>query len=60
MQPARLAVIEKVYEQQNYMYENHVHTVSDRIVSISQPYIRPIVRGKAKVPTEFGAKLACA
>lgn len=29
----------------------------DRIVSISQPYIRPIVRGKAKNPTEFGAKL---
>ena len=28
-----------------------------KIVSISQPYIRPIVRGKAKAPTEFGAKL---
>lgn len=27
------------------------------IVSISQPYIRPIVRGKAKSPVEFGAKL---
>ena len=39
------------------MYENKVHTVPDRIVSISQPYIRPIVRGKAKAPTEFGAKL---
>ena len=53
----RLAVIRKVYEQQHYMYENKVHTVPDRIVSISQPYIRPIVRGKAKTPTEFGAKL---
>lgn len=52
-----LAVLRKVYEQQNYMYENKTHTVSDRIVSISQPYIRPIVRGKAKTPTEFGAKL---
>lgn len=54
---ARLPVIRKVYEQQLYMYENNVHTVPDRIVSISQPYIRPIVRGKAKSPTEFGAKL---
>ena len=54
---ARLGVIRKVYEQQLYMYENKVHTVPDRIVSISQPYIRPIVRGKAKTPTEFGAKL---
>ena len=26
-------------------------------MSISQPYIRPIVRGKAKAPVEFGAKL---
>lgn len=53
----RLAVIRKVYEQQQYMYENNVHSVPERIVSISQPYIRPIVRGKAKTPTEFGTKL---
>lgn len=39
------------------MYDNNCHTVSDRIVSISQPYIRPIVGGKAKTPTEFGTKL---
>ena len=54
---AGLEIIKIMYEQQLYMYENHVHTVSDRIVSLSQPYIRPIVRGKAKAPTEFGAKL---
>lgn len=53
----RIAVIDKVYEQQKFMYDNKTHSVSDRIVSISQPYIRPIVRGKAKSPTEFGAKL---
>ena len=39
------------------MYDNNTHSVPDRIVRISQPYIRPIVRGKAKSPTEFGAKL---
>ena len=50
-------MIRKVFEQQQYMYENNVHSVPERIVSISQPYIRPIVRGKAKTPTEFGAKL---
>lgn len=50
-------MIRKVYEQQKYMYDNKVHSVPDRIVSISQPYIRPIVRGKAKTPTEFGVKL---
>lgn len=48
--------IQKLYEQQKYMYENKTHSVEDRIVSISQPYLRPIVRGKAKSPVEFGAK----
>ncbi len=56
-QTERLAVIDKVYEQQKYMYKNKVHTVPDRIVSISQPYIRPIVRGKAAAPEEFEAKI---
>lgn len=45
-----------LYEQQKYMYDNDTHTVENRIVSISQPYIRPVVRGKAKAPVEFGAK----
>ena len=39
------------------MYDNGIHTVPDRIVSISQPYIRPIIRGKAAAPAEIGAKL---
>lgn len=52
-----LNTITTLYEQQLYMYENHVHTVEDRIVSIAQPWVRPIVRGKAHVNTEFGAKL---
>ena len=39
------------------MYDNRVHSVPNRIVSLSQPYLRPIVRGKAKAPVEFGAKL---
>ena len=56
-QAARLKVIDEVCKQQLYMYENKVHSVPDRIVSISQPYIRPIVRGKAAAPVEFGAKL---
>lgn len=51
-----LMVIYKVYEQQQYMYQNKVHSVENRIVSISQPWLRPIVRGKTKAPVEFGAK----
>lgn len=52
-----LPTIRKVYEQQKYMFENKTHKVENRIVSITQPYVRPIVRGKANKPTEFGAKL---
>jgi len=52
-----LETIRKVYAQQKYMYENDTHKVPDRIVSISQPYVRPVVRGKVSKPTEFGAKL---
>lgn len=48
--------IQVLYEQQKYMFDNHTHRVENRIVSIHQPYIRPVVRGKAKTPTEFGAK----
>ena len=54
----RLAVIRRMYEQQREMYENKTRRVDDRIVSLHQPWVRPIVRGKTAVPVEFGAKIA--
>jgi len=51
-----LMVIHEVYRQQLYMYENNTRRVDDRIVSISQPHVRPIKRGKDSAKTEFGAK----
>ena len=56
-QSERLDTIRTIYEQQKYMYDNRTHSVPDRIVSVSQPFVRPIVRGKAGKPVEFGAKL---
>ena len=56
-QTERLGTIRAVYEQQKYMYDNRTHSVPDRIVSVSQPFVRPIVRGRAGKPVEFGAKL---
>jgi hypothetical protein len=53
-----LLVTRELFRQQSEMYENNSHRVDDRIVSISQPHVRPIVRGKAGKPTEFGAKLS--
>jgi hypothetical protein len=53
-----LLVVATVYQQQLSMYENKQHRVDDRIVSLTQPHVRPIVRGKAGTPVEFGAKLS--
>ena len=53
----KLETIKKVYKQQKYMYESDVRTVKNRIVSLHQPYIRPIVRGKAGKKVEFGCKI---
>ncbi len=53
-----LETIHKVYEQQREMWENKTQSVPQRIVSLTQPHIRPIVRGKAGKPIEFGAKLS--
>ena len=54
----RLKTIREFHDQQRHILENKTHQVKDRIVSLSQPWIRPIVRGKSKAPTEFGAKLS--
>ncbi|MGB4023578.1 MAG: IS5 family transposase [Acutalibacteraceae bacterium] len=56
-QSERLKTIQALFEQQRYMFENRIHKVENRIVSLSQPWVRPIVRGKAKAKCEFGAKL---
>ena len=56
-QMERLNTLRSIYQQQKYMYDNRTHSVPDRIVSVSQPFVRPIVRGKAGKPVEFGAKL---
>ena len=52
-----LLVCQEVYRQQQQMYKNRECRIEDRIVSISQPHIRPIKRGKAGRETEFGSKV---
>lgn len=53
-----LLVISELYRQQKQMYDEKSHKVGGRIVSISQPHVRPIVRGKEKAAVEFGAKIS--
>jgi IS5 family transposase len=51
-------VISEVLRQQQWMYDQRSRRIDDRIVSISQPHVRPIKRGKAGADTEFGAKVS--
>ena len=52
-----LFVIQVLYDQQAEMYQQNSHTVIHRIVSIHQPHVRPIVRGKTNANVEFGSKI---
>ena len=54
----QLLVIQELYRQQRWMYTHRCHRIADRLVSISQPDVRPIVRGKAGTLVEFGAKIS--
>ena len=53
----QLWIIHTLYDQQRGMYDADSRRCDDRIVSISQPHVRPIVRGKTGKSVEFGAKL---
>jgi len=52
-----LLVIQTLYDQQKLMYDNRTHSIEHRIVSIHQPHVRPIVRGKTNAYVEFGSKI---
>lgn len=54
----KLLVVAEAYRQQDHLYQTGERSVSDRIVNIAQPHVRPIVRGKAGAPCEFGAKIS--
>ncbi len=53
-----LLVDSQVVRQQELLYRAGTKRLSGRIVSVGQPHVRPIVRGKAAAPVEFGAKLS--
>jgi hypothetical protein len=52
-----LQVVNEVYRQQKEMYTQKTHSTAHRIVSIHQPHVRPMVRGKAGTNVEFGSKI---
>ena len=50
-------IIQTLNDQQRLMYNEKINRCDNRIVSISQPHVRPIVRGKKGKNVEFGAKI---
>lgn len=54
----RYWVLPHLYRQQYEMYKANVRRCEDRIVSISQPHLRPIIRGKLGKTVESGAKIS--
>ena len=54
----RLITICELYRQQSEMHTTNTRQCENRIVSLRQPHIRPMVRGKAGKRFEFGQKLA--
>ena len=52
------SIINAVSAEQAMMHQNKSQRCDDRIVSISQPHVRPIIRGKQNKTVEFGAKLS--
>ena len=57
-QTKTLKTIETIYRQQDEMYRESTRQIENRIVSISQNWVRPIVRGKTNAAVEFGAKVS--
>jgi len=55
---ARFQTIKEIAEQQRFHYDNPGEPVPNRIVSVRQPHVRPIVRGKAGNEVEFGQKIS--
>jgi hypothetical protein len=53
-----LLVATEIFRQQTEMQRMKQHSIAGRIVSLAQPHVRPIVRGKARTAVEFGAKIS--
>lgn len=53
----KMVSLQRGIESENLYEANHTHICKDRIVSLEQPFVRPINPGKRPNPTEFGQKL---
>lgn len=54
----KLLACSELYRQQTLLLHSNTRSVPDRLVSLVQRWVRPIVRGKARAAVEFGAKIS--
>lgn len=58
----KLLISDQIVRQQSELFrlrkKNISASIPDRIVSLYKPHVRPIVRGKASAPVEFGMKMS--
>ena len=59
MEKSNLEIITRMYRQQKNHFRNNDsrESIPNRIMSLSKPHLRPIVRGKYVKSVEFGAKV---
>ena len=53
----RFGTIREIARQQRQHFDNPDESIPNRIVSVRQPHVRPMVRGKAGCEVEFGQKI---
>lgn len=54
----RFLIAQEISRQQEWMWSKNTEKIANRIVSLTQPHVRPIVRGKAGADVEFVAKIS--
>ncbi len=54
----KLLITSELYRQQQEMYDEDKCSVDKRIVNLSKPHVRPIIRGKAGKKTVFDVKIS--
>ena len=54
----KFLIITELVRQPRLINIDSQRSISNRIVSIDQPHVHPMVRGQAGTPVEFGAKIA--
>ncbi len=54
----KLLVVSELFRQQNILYHADTRSIPDRIDSLCQAHIRPIIRGKARCNVKLGAEIS--